>query len=152
MWKKNENGVYVQTSNIGDFDNKIKNKVYYNTLPSRAKLNFKNNVLYISKLNGERKFIYREHYNEDFIISNGMCGITANENRKYTLYAFLLSDFFYKIKSIQSIGTTMRGINDNILNSIVNKYYFNSNLNFYLKKLFNILSKTSIIIEKLSFF
>ena len=74
--KQSENGcskgLYVQTANIGNFDNRIKNKIFYEKLPSRAKLNFTNDIFYISKLDGEKKFIYRKKCAERFIISNGM--------------------------------------------------------------------------------
>ncbi|AOG60385.1 type I restriction enzyme, S subunit [Spiroplasma helicoides] len=113
-------GNYIQTADIGDFNNKIK-KIHYNMnpLPSRARLNFLNKTLYISKLLGEKKFLYSEHVKSTFIVSNGMWGININDDFKYSIYSFFLSDKFYELKKVYSTGTTMVGLNDKNLLKIL---------------------------------
>ena len=143
-----ESGNYVSTGNIGDFNNVIEKVEELTSTPTRARLQFKKDILYISKLDGEKKILYLNK-SQDLILSNGMWGIEGDKNSKYSLYAFLMSDTFYEEKKMKSTGTTMRGLNDKTLNRIIDSYSISMIYNVLLCKLFLLLSESAFLLEKL---
>ncbi|MCL8212264.1 hypothetical protein LD125_00470 [Mesoplasma sp. JKS002658] len=141
-----ESGNYVSTGNIGDFNNLIEKFEQLSSNPTRARLKFKKDTLYISKLDGEKKILYLNK-DRDLVLSNGMWGIEGNEDSKYSLYAFLLSNTFYEEKTLKSTGTTMRGLNDNTLKQIINYYSITKKHNWLVKKYFVYLSFLTELLE-----
>gem|GEM_PF-3854816 len=60
-----------------------------------------------------------------------------------------MSDTFYEEKKMKSTGTTMRGLNDKILNQIINSYSISTVYNGLLCRLFLLLSNSTFLLEKL---
>ncbi|PPE05106.1 type I restriction enzyme, S subunit [Entomoplasma ellychniae] len=140
---KTKSGFYSQTADIGNFNNKIKKISFFENLPSRARIIFEKNTLYISKLLGEKKFLFRNH-DKDLILSNGMWGIKSNNEFAFSNLSFFMSEIFYEHKSLFATGTTMVGLNEQSLNKIISKIKIKNDENFE-KLMFVLFNSISVV-------
>lgn len=102
---------YFATNAFGEFSINLESKQFIDlkSVPSRANLTPEANSIIVSKLDGENKIFYFDKRPE-YVVSTGFFNIKTD----YTdhLLGFLLSEDFTNQKSMNSTGTTMRGLNN----------------------------------------
>ena len=131
---------YLDTSSVDEINNIFKSEVItYKKRPSRANMQPIKNSVWFAKMKGSHKKLIITA--EDFdllnksILSTGFQGILATEELPLSLLtAFVISKEFNVQRDLNSIGTTMAGINNETFAKILVPYLTAEEIKDYDKK------------------
>ncbi|MDY3768585.1 MAG: hypothetical protein SOZ83_03160 [Sphaerochaetaceae bacterium] len=116
---------YIDTSSIDGVNNIIKEEIVsYTKRPSRANMQPIGSSVWFAKMKGSNKILILSDKDDDImqniILSTGFMGIKASQKLPLSLLsAFVLSDAFTAQRDMNSTGTTMSGINNDLFAKIL---------------------------------
>lgn len=105
---------YVSTKSV-NVDNVefVEEEITFVNRPSRANMQPKNDVIWFAKMKDTLKVLSpNSHFNENFILSTGFCGIELNKLSQEYFKQILLSQSFNNQKDLLAIGSTQEAINN----------------------------------------
>lgn len=123
--KYNNTKEYLDTSSVEGINNIIEsNTVTYNTRPSRANMQPMVNSIWFAKMKESNKVIIVTNHDEDllseYIFSTGFFGLQSNSSLPLSfLTAIVCSKSFKEQRDLNSVGTTMAGINNDTFMKIL---------------------------------
>ena len=116
---------YIDTSSIDGVNNILKEEIVsYIKRPSRANMPPIGSSVWFAKMKGSNKILILSDYDDDImqniILSTGFMGIKASQKLPLSLLsAFVLSDAFTAQRDMNSTGTTMSGINNDLFAKVL---------------------------------
>ena len=159
---------YLDTSSVEGINNIIEsNTVTYNTRPSRANMQPMVNSVWFAKMKDSNKVIIVTNRDEDllsgYIFSTGFFGLQSNNSLPLSfLTAIVSSKSFKEQRDLNSVGTTMAGINNDTFMKILvpklNKnellrydyiysHYINQ-LSLYRRKIISLKQTKQLLLDK----
>ena len=116
--KFDNNKIYLDTSCIEGLNNILNGEhITYNKRPSRANMQPITNSIWFAKMKGSNKILLLTNKDKDIIdnciLSTGYQGLKETSNLPISLLtAIIISDKFRIQRDLNSVGTTMLGINN----------------------------------------
>lgn len=113
-----KNKIYLDTSTVEGINNiSSGDNISYNNRPSRANMQPSKDTIWFSKMKGSKKIIIITDEDRDLIdntiLSTGYMGLKASKKLPLSLLAgIIISNNFIKQRDLNSVGTTMAGINN----------------------------------------
>jgi len=108
----------IENSNITNYNTKIT----FENRPSRANMQLIPNTIWFAKMKESKKIFLVSEINkfemESLIFSTGFTGLKVKSEALYYVWNFINSDSFETLKDNLSIGTTMQGINNDLIKRI----------------------------------
>jgi len=115
--------IYIATADVEDSNIiNYNTKITLNNRPSRANMQPIPNSIWFAKMKNSKKVLVLDAYNnfeiENLILSTGFAGLKVKPEALYYIWNFINMDSFETIKNNLSIGTTMQGVNNDLINKI----------------------------------
>lgn len=116
---------YIDTSAINGINNiNTTSQITYNKRPSRANMQPTPNSCWFAKMKGSYKFLVLSYLDNDIIssciLSTGFLGIKVNSKLPLSLLTtIMISDSFTLQRDLNSVGTTMSGVNNQTFKKIL---------------------------------
>lgn len=112
--------MYLSTSEVNRSEIlNHKNKIEFETKPSRANMQPIKDSVWFAKMKNTRKNIlvgdYCDQLQNEYIFSTGFAGVEAKGNSLYYLWQLITSDYFEKVKDLRSVGTTQKAVNNDFI-------------------------------------
>lgn len=107
----------LETEGIKDFE-----IVNYDSKPSRANMQFKENDIIFAKMKDTEKVFLIDKYAAEHIFSTGFVGLRINDSSKFIpkyIYYWIRSDYFQNLKNQNCSGATQKAINNSKLKSFL---------------------------------
>ncbi|WP_373437695.1 restriction endonuclease subunit S [Metamycoplasma equirhinis] len=148
--------VYIDTSTIEDINNMSDGEIItFNKRPSRANMQPIKNSVWFAKMKGSNKKLIITDNDFDlinnYILSTGFLGVEASTKLPLSLLsAIIISNDFNEERDLNSVGTTMAGINnDTFLKILVPKLNDDEILN-YNKRYSSYINELSLLRKKIN--
>ena len=148
--------VYVDTSTIEGVNNISEGEIIsYNKRPSRANMQPVKNSVWFAKMKGSNKKLIITNNDIDlidnYILSTGFLGLEASKKLPLTfLSAIIISNDFNLQRDLNSVGTTMAGVNNDTFIKILVPLLDDYELNDYELKFHHYINELSLLRRKIN--
>ena len=148
--------VYTDTSTIEGINNMSDGEIItFNKRPSRANMQPIKNSIWFAKMKGSnKKLIITDSDSElinNYILSTGYLGVEASTKLPLSLLsAIIISSDFNEQRDLNSVGTTMAGINNDTFLKILVPKLNDDEINNYDKKYSSFISELSLLRRKIN--
>lgn len=123
--KFDKNKIYIDTSTIEGINKFFEgDSITYSNRPSRANMEPIKDSVWFAKMKGSNKIALITDFDKDIldymILSTGFMGIKANERLPLSLlFSIVITDDFRTQRDLNSVGTTMAGINNETFSKMI---------------------------------
>lgn len=146
---------YLDTSSVEGINN-INNssKIYYESRPSRANMQPVSDSVWFARMKGSNKILIITSDDKDIlrnnILSTGFLGLKANDSVPLSfLTAIIISYDFAIQRDLNSVGTTMAGVNNDSFLNILVPWLTKSEIANFDSKNKHLISQLSLIRKKI---
>ena len=146
---------YLDTSSINGVNNITPGElITYNKKPSRANMQPIGNSVWFAKMKDSNKILIITDKDQDIInnniLSTGFLGIkSSNKLPLFLLTSIIISDQFKVQRDLNSVGTTMAGINNETFSKIIVPKLTDEEIKEYDKKYNNLVYRLSYIRQEI---
>ena len=146
---------YLDTSSINGVNNITSGElITYNKKPSRANIQPIGNSVWFAKMKDSNKILIITDKDQDIIknniLSTGFLGIKSSNKLPLSLLtAIIISDHFKVQRDLNSVGTTMAGINNETFSKILVPKLTDEEIKEYDKKYNNLVYRLSYIRQEI---
>ncbi len=148
--------VYTDTSTIEGINNMSNGEPFtFNKRPSRANMQPTKNSVWFAKMKGSNKKLIITNNDLDlinnYILSTGYLGVEASTKLPLALLsAIIISDDFNEQRDLNSVGTTMAGVNNETFLKILVPKLNNDEVLKYDKKYLPFIKELSVLRRKIN--
>lgn len=150
-----KNKIYLDTSTVEGINNISSGEIIsYNKRPSRANMQPENNTVWFTKMKGSNKIIVITDKDNDLInnsiLSTGFMGIKATKKLPLSFLAgVIMSNDFLIQRDLNSVGTTMAGINNDAFMKIQVPFLTDEDVAEFNSFCFSLINELSLLRRKI---